>query len=142
MGEARDIMNQVTGAFFSQQWDAMAKLYGADAVAVTPDHGVVEGSENIVAWSRQFFDAFPDARYEIVNEYESGDTAIDEGYFVGTHTGPLQGPSGETIPATGKSIRVITCDLATVDNGVVTSHRFYFDQMQFLGQLGLLEGIA
>jgi hypothetical protein len=25
-----------------------------------------------------------------------------------------------------------------VENGVIVSHRFYFDQMEFLGQLGLL----
>jgi len=28
--------------------------------------------------------------------------------------------------------------VATVEDGAVTSHRFYFDQMEFLGQLGLL----
>jgi hypothetical protein len=28
-------------------------------------------------------------------------------------------------------------DIATVESGAVTSHRFYFDQMDFLGQLGL-----
>jgi hypothetical protein len=27
--------------------------------------------------------------------------------------------------------------MVTVENGVITSHRFYFDQMEFLGQLGL-----
>lgn len=140
MGEARDIMNRVTDAFVSQSWDAAAKLYATDAVAVTPDQGEVRGSDNIVAWSKQFFEAFPDARYEPVNEYESGNTAIDEGYFVGTNTGPLQGPTGETIPATGKPVRARACDIATVENGVITSHRFYFDQLDFLSQLGLMEG--
>jgi predicted ester cyclase len=99
----------------------------------------VRGNDNIVAWSRQFFAAFPDAKYEPVNEFESGNTAIDEGYFAGTNTGPLPGPTGETIPATGKSVRVRACDIATVEDGVITSHRFYFDQMDFLGQLGLME---
>jgi SnoaL-like polyketide cyclase len=42
------------------------------------------------------------------------------------------------IPATGKHVRVRACDIATVQNGVITSHRFYFDQMEFLGQLGLV----
>jgi ADP-ribosyl-[dinitrogen reductase] hydrolase len=64
-----------------------------------------------------------------------GDT---DGYFVGTHTAPLPTPTGEDIPATGKPVRVRACDIATVQNGVITSHRFYFDQMEFLGQLGLL----
>ena len=139
MGEARDAMDRVTDAFFSNEWDTAAKLYAPDAVAVTPDRGEVTGKDNIVAWSRELVETFPDARYEPVNEYESGNTAIDEGYFAGTNTGPLQGPTGETIPATGKSVRVRACDIATVENGVITSHRFYFDQMDFLGQLGLTE---
>jgi ketosteroid isomerase-like protein len=140
MGEARDAMDGVTNAFVTGEWDTAAQLYASDAVAVTPDRGEVTGRDNIVAWSRELFDAFPDARYEPVNEYELGNTAIDEGYFAGTNTGPLVGPTGETIPATGKSVRVRACDIATVENGVITNHRFYYDQMDFLGQLGLMEG--
>ena len=139
MGEARDLMDRVTDAFFSKDWDTGTKLYAPDAVAVTPDRGEVFGNDNIVAWSKELIDAFPDARYEPVNEYESGNTAIDEGYFTGTNTEPLRGPTAETIPATGKSVRVRACDIATVENGVITSHRFYYDQMEFLGQLGLME---
>jgi ketosteroid isomerase-like protein len=140
MGEARELMNRITEAIFRQDWGAAAQLYAPDAVAITPDRGQVSGNDNIIAWSRELTVGFPDAKYEPVNEYESGNSAIDEGYFVGTNTGPLQGPTGETIPATGKSVRVRACDVATVENGVITSHRFYFDQMDFLGQLGLLEG--
>jgi ketosteroid isomerase-like protein len=140
MGEARDAMDRVTDAIFSGEWHTAAELYAPDAVAVTPDRGEVSGNDSIVAWSKELIDAFPDAKYEPVNEYESGHTAIDEGYFAGTNTGPLQGPTGETIPATGKSVRVRACDIATVENGVITSHRFYYDQMDFLGQLGLMEG--
>ena len=140
MGEARVVMNRLTDASVSQDWGTVATLYAPDAVAVTPDQGEVRGNDNIVAWSKQFFNAFPDARYEPVNEYESGNTAIDEGFFVGTNTGPLPGPTGETIPATGKSIRSRACDIAAVENGVITSHRFYFDQLDFLSQLGLMEG--
>jgi ketosteroid isomerase-like protein len=140
MGEARDAMDRVTDALFSGEWHTAAKLYAPDAVAVTADRGEVTGNDSIVAWSKELIDAFPDAKYEPINEYESGNTAIDEGYFAGTNTGPLQGPTGETIPATGKSVRVRACDIATVENGVITSHRFYYDQMDFLGQLGLMEG--
>ena len=139
MGEAREVMDRITDAYFSKDMDAAAKLYAPDAVAVAPDAGELRGRDQIVAWSKELFDAFPDATYEPVNEYEAGNTAIDEGYFVGTNTGPLQGPTGETIPATGKSVRVPACDIATVENGVITRHRFYYDQMDFLGQLGLME---
>jgi hypothetical protein len=65
--------------------------------------------------------------------------AIDEGHITGTHTMPLATPSGERIPATGKRIRVRDCDVATVEGGMITSHHFYFDQIELLEQLGLLE---
>lgn len=139
MGEAREIMDRVTQAIFSKDMKAAAKLYASDAVALTPDRGEVRGNDNIVAWASELFDAFPDARYEMLNTYEAGNTAIDEGYFEGTHTGPLHDPAGGEIPATGKSVRLLTCDIATVENELITSHHFYYDQMAFMAQLGLME---
>jgi ketosteroid isomerase-like protein len=140
MGEACEVMDRVTETLFGHDWDAALELYAADAVAATPDAGEVRGPAEIVAWAKEFMDAFPDASFELENGYEDGNTAIDEGYFVGTNTGPLEGPDGEEIPPTGKSVRVRSCDIATIENGVVTSHRFYFDHADFFGQLGLAEG--
>jgi ketosteroid isomerase-like protein len=131
-------MDAVTEAVFQKDLQAAAILYAPDAVMVTPDQGEVRGREQIIGYLKQFNDAFPDNSYEPAYAYESGDTAIDEGYFVGTNTAPLPLPTGEELPATGKQVRVRACDIATVQNGVITSHRFYFDQMDFLGQLGLL----
>jgi ketosteroid isomerase-like protein len=104
----------------------------------TPDQGEIRGREAIAEYLRQLTDAFPDMRYESAYKHEVGTVAIDEGYVVGTNTAPLPMPSGESIPATGKQIRVRSCDVTSVDGGLVTSHRFYFDQMEFLGQLGLV----
>jgi len=47
-------------------------------------------------------------------------------------------PSGESVPATGKQIRIRECDVVLVEGGQITQHRFYFDQLEFLDQLGLL----
>jgi predicted ester cyclase len=137
MGEAREIFDKATDAYQKQDWATLERLYAPDAVAASPDQGELKGSSEIVEWAKQFFEAFPDARYEPEWRHESGDTAIDEGWFTGTNTGPLRLPTGDTLPATGKRIRVRTADAATVENGVITSHRFYFDQMELLTQLGL-----
>jgi steroid delta-isomerase-like uncharacterized protein len=142
MGEAREVLDRLTDAVFRKDWEAVARLYAADAVVVTPDAGEIRGNEEVAAWYGEFLDAFPDARYESAYAHELGNTAIDEGYFVGTNTGTLRSPTGETIPATGRSVRFRACDFATVEGGVITSHRHYFDQMEFLGQLGLMEAPA
>ena len=139
MGEARDVMDRLTTAVSeTKDFQAAAECYSTDAVAVTPDQGELSGRDAIAEYLSQLTDSFSDLRYEYVAKHESGNVAIDEGYVVGTNTGPLPMPSGETVPATGKQIRVRSCDVATVEGGMVTNHRFYFDQMEFLNQLGLL----
>jgi predicted ester cyclase len=142
MGEAREVLNRLTEAVFARDWDAVGRCYASNAVLVTPDEGEISGSEEVVQWYRGFLDAFPDARYESLYEHEDGNTAVDEGHFVGTNTGPLASPTGESMPATGKSVGFRACDIATVEDGAITSHRHYFDQMEFLGQLGVIEAPA
>jgi ketosteroid isomerase-like protein len=51
-------------------------------------------------------------------------------------------PTGETLPATGKEVRVRSCDVARVEGGEITSHHFYFDQLEFLIQLGLMREMS
>ena len=139
MGEAREVMDRVTAAVMSGDLDGLKALYAADAVAETPDQGTIRGRDQIAAYMGELATAFPDASWEELHKHETSDTAIDEGYFVGTNTGPLTGPNGETISATGRRVRVRECDVATVQDGVVTSHRFYFDMQDWLTQVGLAE---
>jgi ketosteroid isomerase-like protein len=136
MGQARTVMDQMTAAMVSRDMDAAAKVYASDAVAVTPDLGEIRGRDGIIGYLSQFNVAFPDGEYEPLAAHEAGNVAIDEGFFVGTNTGPLPLPDGE-LPATGKRMRLRTCDIATVEGGMITSHRFYYDQLEFLEQLGL-----
>jgi hypothetical protein len=139
MGDARELMDRVTAAMMGHDFDAAAACYAESAVAVTPDQGEIKGREAIIGYLKQQTEAFPDTGYEYMQKHESGNVAIDEGYITGTHTAPLPLPSGETVPPTGKQIRVRGCDIATVEGGLITQHHFYFDQMEFLTQLGLLK---
>jgi ketosteroid isomerase-like protein len=137
MGEAREVMDRVTDGLVNSDVEAMRALYAPDATAETPDEGVLRGADAIAGWLGKFSEAFPDAKFEMMSAHEDGDTAIDEGYFTGTNTGPLPLPDGQSIPATGRKVRIRSCDLATVKDGLVTSHRFYYDQVEFMEQLGL-----
>src|SRR3712207_2544441 len=124
MGEAREVFDRLTDAMFTtRDLKAVAELYAEHAVAVTPDQGEIVGRERIAEWHKQFLDAFPDARYESNRKYESGNTAIDEGAFIGTHTGPLAGPSGEMIQATGREVNLRACDIGDIEGGVLVAHR-------------------
>lgn len=138
MGEARKTVDKVTAAYFSGNPETAKKFYADDAIGVGPDGQEFKGPDEILDFMSPFFRAFPDAKYESLAKHESGNTAIDEGIFVGTNTGPLQTPTGDEIPPTGKRISVRGCDVATVSKGLITTHHFYFDQMSMMAQLGLM----
>ncbi|MEU0393643.1 nuclear transport factor 2 family protein [Streptomyces sp. NPDC006208] len=139
MGQAREVMDRLTEALApTPDLKAIAALFAQDAVAVTPDAGEITGRDNIVEYWRQMTDAVSETTYERVAAYESGNTAIDEGIFGGRNTGPLQLSSGELLPPTGNVIRIRGCDFATVQDGLIVNYRVYFNQLDFLEQLGLL----
>ena len=113
MGDARAVMDRLTAAMVGQDFDAAAACYAENAVAVTPDQGEIRGREAIVEYFRQQSLVFPDSGYESLQKHESGNVAIDEGYFIGTHTEPLPMPSGETVPPTGKPVSYTHLTLPT-----------------------------
>ncbi|MFD0369583.1 MULTISPECIES: ester cyclase [unclassified Streptomyces] len=138
MGEARDVMDRLTEAVTHSDLTTLAELYAEDAVAVTPDEGELHGRDAIVEYWRTMTESIPEATFTPLHQYETDDTAIDEGIFSGVNTGPIQLPDGETLPATGRTVTIRGTDLATVRDGRIESYRLYFDQMEFLDQLGLL----
>ncbi|HEX7276755.1 MAG TPA: nuclear transport factor 2 family protein [Acidimicrobiales bacterium] len=137
MGAAREAIDRMTAAMVNHDVAALAAAYAEDAVAVTPDEGEIKGREEIVRYLGTFLTAIPDFTWEPLAEHDSGDTSIDEGWVVGTNTGPMALPDGSTMPATGKAVRVRGCDIATVADGAIVRHHFYYDQMELLTQLGL-----
>ncbi|MFJ8112924.1 ester cyclase [Streptomyces sp. NPDC096132] len=139
MGQAREVMDRLTEALTTRaDLKVIGELFADDAVAVTPDGGELRGRDSIVEYWRQLTDAVPEGRYESLHAYEIGNTAIDEGFFGGRNTGPIQLPTGESLPATNKEVRLRGVDFATIDeDGRIVDYRLYFDEMEFLQQLGL-----
>ncbi|MGY1733520.1 ester cyclase [Geodermatophilus sp. SYSU D01045] len=136
MGQAREIMDRITAAAVAGDRETLLQLYAADAVAETPEGLRLEGNEAIADYLAVFQRACPDMSWEPKATYEAGDTAIDEGWLVGTHTGVLALPDGD-VPPTGRSVRLRECDLLTVRDGVAASHHMYFDRLDIASQLGL-----
>ena len=135
---ARDVMDRMTEASLGRKDLAPLKeLYAPGCVIETPDAGALRGPDGLATWIGQFNTAFPDAAWESSYKHDAGNVAIDEGFVVGTNTGPLAMPDGTELAPTGKRVRVRGCDVATVEDGRITSHRFYFDQLELLAQLGL-----
>lgn len=139
MGQARDVTDRLTAALITGDLKQAAALHAEDVVSVTPDRGEFTGRDAAVGYMAGLWETFPDATYELVHAYEDGDTAIDEGIVTGTHTAPLPMEGEDPVPPTGKRVTFRIAEVVTVRDGVVTSHRFYFDQLAILQELGIVQ---
>ncbi|MDQ0826976.1 ketosteroid isomerase-like protein [Arthrobacter sp. B2I5] len=142
MGQAREVMDRLMTAMNVKDREALAGCYAPDAVIQTPDQGEVSGRDAIANYFVHFWEAMPDVRYEQLAHHEAGNVVIVEGFVAGTNTGPLSLPTGGTLPATGRQARVRSCDVAKVEAGLISTHHAYFDQLELLGQLGLLPELS
>jgi ketosteroid isomerase-like protein len=138
MGQARETMDHITEAIVAGDRDALRHLYADDAVGEAPDAGRLDGADAIVEYVMSLRRALPDLSWEARATFEDADSALDEGWIVGTHTETLSTPEGD-LPPTGRPLRLRECDAITVRDGRAVSHRFYYDRLDLASQLGLTE---
>lgn len=136
MSDTREIFDSLTDAINRHDLEAIADGYGQQVVVSSPD-GTYEGRQAATDYLESFLVAFPDLTVNVWSKVTSGDLVCDEWTLTGTHTGPLPLPDGSTLPATGKRVDLRGCDIAAFENGQVISHRIYYDNVDFLTQLGI-----
>jgi hypothetical protein len=65
--------------------------------------------------------------------------AAAEGTLTGTQDGVLRTPNGDVAP-TGRPVELRWAAVYVIDGDTLKSEHLFFDQMDFLGQLGLVPG--
>ena len=70
---------------------------------------------------------------------DDGPAAAAEGTIMGTHDGVLHTPNGDVAP-TGRAVEFRLAAVYVTDGDTLKSEHLFFDQTDFLGQLGLLPG--
>lgn len=132
-----DTAQEFFAALNAQEMDKVVSLISPSANIVTPI-GNFTGGEAYRDWMNMHFRALPNFTHELRGMVaESERTLAFELHAFGTHTGPLDLPSG-TIEATNKSLDVSAVDFWQFDeNGLIVEYHLYFNLMDFLGQLGL-----
>jgi predicted ester cyclase len=138
MAGARQAAEGFYAAFNRNDLDA-ATMYFTDDVENIDPTGTIKGRDGFRAYIGGFKTAMPDAQLVIRQVVEEGDIAISEGSFTGTFTGPLQTPNGPVQP-TGKSFSLPFAEVNVAPEGRIASHRVYYDQLTFLGMLGMMPG--
>ncbi len=141
MGKYQDASRKFADTFNKHDLDGLAKLYAADAVAydpMTPEP--LRGRDAIRKDAATFFKGFPDIRFEIITTIEKDDrNGADEIRLTGTHTGPLETPTGEELAPTNKRVELKGSAFARLnERGEIVEERRYYDVATFLRQLGLM----
>jgi predicted ester cyclase len=136
MSSARDVILKHIEAVNAHDNDA--EPWAADAELVAPG-GQANGRDAVLGFLGVFHEAFPDIRLEIKQLVTDGSAAAAEGTLKGTHTGVLHTPNGDVAP-TGQAVELRWAAIYATDGDTLKSEHLFFDQMDFLGQLGLLPG--
>jgi predicted ester cyclase len=136
MPAARDVILKHVAAVNDR--DSDADPWAADAELVAPG-GQALGRDGVIRFLGVFQEAFPDLRLEIKRLLTDGPAAAAEGTLAGTHDGVLRTPNGDVAP-TGRAVELPWAAVYVTDGDTLKSEHLFFDQMDFLGQLGLLPG--
>jgi predicted ester cyclase len=124
-------------AYNAQDAEARVANLTHDAEAMLPGGLTLRGPEQVVAIARSFWDALPDGKISSEHEVAAGDTVVTEGRLSGTHTGTFRSPQGD-IPASGNRVALRYVSVKRIRGGKVALERLYFDQLEFLQQIGAL----
>ncbi len=141
MAKFEDTTRKLADAITKHNLDATANLYASDAVAYDPMYPQpLRGREAIRKDTANFVRAFPDLRFEILTVIEKDErTGAGEIRMTGTHTGPLESPTGEQIAPTNKRMELKGAAFARVnERGEIVEERRYYDVGTILRQLGLV----
>jgi steroid delta-isomerase-like uncharacterized protein len=141
MAEAKEVMDRWFEAANNHDPHRVDDLITEDCVLEAPGAPPFKGPEQIKAWMQGFFDAFPDVSHPIHTLEVMGDIAVAELHAVGTNTGPLMTPNGE-LPPTGNKLNLRSAAVMSFKGDRISSVHIYFDQVEFLSQLGLMPAPA
>lgn len=116
---------------------ALRDVIASNCTFVRPGATFLPGADAFLAWLDAFMVAIPDHHHHLDRWVEQGDRVAYEVTGTGTFTKPLRTPEGEA-PPTGRSLNFRAGAISEVRDGKLVYDAFYFDQMELLGQLGLL----
>ena len=138
-----DLAKKWTDAFNKHDARAVAAHYAQDGVAYDPFYPEpLKGRAAIEKDAADFFRAFPDIRFELINLFDKGDRAAGEVKMTGTNSGPLATPMGE-VPATGKRIDLRGALVGRINaENLIVEERRYYDTGTMMKQLGLAPEVA
>jgi steroid delta-isomerase-like uncharacterized protein len=137
MADVIELARRHDEAFNAQDPAAREVIEAPDVEAVLPGGMTLRGHDEVMQLVRAFWEALPDARITVDERLAAGGVVVSEGSLVGTHAGTFRTPDGE-IPATGRPVTLRYAAIKRFRDDRLVSEHLYFDQLEFLQQLGAM----
>jgi len=138
--DLKKIADKITQTVNSRDPVAISNLYTQDAVMLQSNEPQpVRGPAALLKSYEGLFRAFPDMEIEWSLVLFCGDTIVFEGVNRGTFLGPMATAEGDLAP-TGKRFQFRLVSLVRISpDGLIAEDRSYFDNLDFMKQLGLIK---
>jgi len=109
--------------------DLLDQILAEDYVGHVNAHDIV-GAESAKGFIGGFLEGIPDAYYDVLEDFESGDKVICRWRCTGTQTGNFYG-----MPPTGKKVDVNGITIFRIEGGKIAELWNVWDQYTFVEQL-------
>jgi steroid delta-isomerase-like uncharacterized protein len=141
MTEVKDTAARFVAAFNAHDEKALHALHADNIKFNAPGGFKATNAKDATAYAMTWLKAFPDGKMKVRSEILSAPWVVQEIVMEGTHTAPLESPTGP-IPATYKKVVGYGVQILKVEDGKVAEARIYFDQLDQMSQLGLIPAPA
>jgi steroid delta-isomerase-like uncharacterized protein len=137
MPEVKETTDRFVAAFNSHDERALLALHADNIKFNAPGGFKATNAKDATAYAMTWLKAFPDGLMQVRSEITSGPWVVQEVVMQGTHTAPLDAPTG-SVPPTNKKVVGYGVQILRIENGKIAEARIYFDQLDQLSQLGLI----
>ncbi len=137
MADASDVARAHDDAWNAKDVEGRKACSAPNIELEMPGGMQLKGVDQVRQVEAVFWEALPDSQIMSTDVFTSGDSVIAEGFLTGTHTGVFRTPQGE-IPASGNPVNLRYVSIKGVSGGKIVSEHLYFDQMEFMTQIGAL----
>jgi ketosteroid isomerase-like protein len=124
------VVETAADAFNAHDLERLSALLHEDVAFRAPGGIQGEGRAACVDFYRRWFAEFPDARFDVRTTQIVDGIAVEEGTFIGTHTG---------VAPTGRPVALDYVQVLRLRDGKHVSVELMFDRLLMLEQLGLAQ---
>jgi steroid delta-isomerase-like uncharacterized protein len=137
--DAQELIEATTRTWNERDRTGYLALYTDDCEIIAPGF-TGRGHEDLGGFYDVYMTGLPDNRVTVFRTAigDAGALVVEESVIEGTHTGPLVGEDGSELPPTGRHISTSFAMVHEVRDGKLAASRLYYDQLEFLAQLGVL----